>query len=189
MAAETGAGDIPRARRRSAAVAAFTLAQALGAVFFISDAVSDIMAEGSHPHLLFELVVAVALVLGVAFGFQELRRTLSVMRAQERALDVAAGALAEVIGRQFGRWGLTPAEREIGLLALKGFDVAEIAELRGAAQGTVRAQMASIYAKSGLSGRAQFAAHFVEDLLVHGVDVPAAPAPDEAAHRRAGGQR
>lgn len=55
------------------------------------------------------------------------------------------------------------------MLALKGFDIAEIAQLRGAAQGTVRAQMTSIYAKSGTSGRAQFAAFFVEDLLAGGV--------------------
>jgi len=30
---------------------------------------------------------------------------------------------------------LTPAERDVGFLALKGLDVAEIAELRGAASG------------------------------------------------------
>ena len=51
------------------------------------------------------------------------------------------------------------------MLALKGLDVAEISDLRGAAAGTVRAQLARIYAKAGVSGRAQFAAFFVEDLL------------------------
>ena len=72
---------------------------------------------------------------------------------------------AEVIGKQFTAWGLTPAERDVALFALKGLDIADIAELRGAAQGTVRAQLTRIYAKAGVSGRAQFAAWFVEDLL------------------------
>ena len=31
--------------------------------------------------------------------------------------------------------------------------------------GTVRAQLSSVYAKAGVSGRAQFAALFVEDIL------------------------
>ena len=41
--------------------------------------------------------------------------------------------------------------------------------LRGAAQGTVRAQLTRIYAKAGVSGRAQFGAWFVEDLLDEGL--------------------
>jgi hypothetical protein len=48
--------------------------------------------------------------------------------------------------------------------------------MRGAAQGTVRAQLTKIYAKAGVSGRAQFAAYFVEDLL--GASLP--PARPEA---------
>jgi DNA-binding CsgD family transcriptional regulator len=81
-----------------------------------------------------------------------------------------------VIDRQFTAWALTPAERDVAFLALKGLDVAEIAGLRGAAQGTVRAQLTKIYAKAGVSGRAQFAAYFVEDLL--GESLP--PARQEA---------
>jgi DNA-binding CsgD family transcriptional regulator len=78
--------------------------------------------------------------------------------------------LADVIAAQFTDWGLTPAERDVGFLALKGLDVAEIAELRGRAAGTVRAQLTRIYSKAGVSGRAQFAAYFVEDLLGEGLE-------------------
>ena len=73
-----------------------------------------------------------------------------------------------MIETQFDDWRLTPAERDVGMLALKGLDVAEIASLRSAAQGTVRAQLTRIYAKAGVSGRAQFASWFVEDLLHEG---------------------
>jgi DNA-binding CsgD family transcriptional regulator len=125
-------------------------------------------------HLVFEMLVALALALGVAFGVMVLRQTLEDMRAQDVALATARGALADVIAAQFTDWGLTPAERDVGFLALKGLDVAEIAEMRGAAAGTVRAQLTRIYAKAGVSGRAQFAAWFVEDLLGEGLDIDAA---------------
>ncbi len=146
-------------------LAAFLLMQSTAAVFFVGDALSDFLIDPTQPHTVFEGLVAVALLAGVVFGAWALRQTLEQMRAQARALAVARGALAEGIEAQFKAWGLTPAERDVALFALKGMDVAEIAQMRGAAQGTVRAQLAHVYAKAGVSGRAQFAAWFVEDLL------------------------
>lgn len=152
-------------RRHSFVLAAFLTVQAVAAFFFVGDAVSDLITDGTAPHSIFEALVAIALVLGVIFGASALRQTLERMREQERALDAARGALSEVIEAQFTVWGLTPAERDVAFLALKGLDVAELAEMRGAAQGTVRAQLSNIYAKAGVTGRAQFAAWFVEDLM------------------------
>lgn len=156
--------------RKPMALAVFLVVQTLAAVFFLGDAAADYLNGQADLHLYFESLVALALVLGMVFGAITLRRTLEEMRAQEVALDSARGALAEVISAQFTAWGLTPAERDIGFLALKGLDVAEIAALRDRAHGTVRAQLTRIYAKAGVSGRAQFAAFFVEDLLGQGLD-------------------
>jgi len=156
-------------RRQTVALSVFLLIQTLGTVFFVGDVIGDLRADPISGHFIFEAVVTAALVLGLAFGAHALRRTVELLRAQEQALAVARGALSEVIDRQFQAWALTPAERDVGFLALKGLDVAEIAELRGAAQGTVRAQLTRIYSKAGVSGRAQFAAFFVEDLLGEGV--------------------
>ncbi len=152
-------------RRQPAALAGFLLLQTTAAVFFLGDAVSDLLTAPSAPHSIFEALVALALVSGIGIGGWQLRQTLERMRAQDRALDAARGALGAVLEQQFGAWALTPAERDVALFALKGLDVAEIAQLRGAAQGTVRAQLTRIYAKAGVTGRAQFAAWFVEDLL------------------------
>ena len=158
-------------RRQTAALSLFLLIQTTGTVFFVGDVIGDLRADPMSAHFIFEAVVTAALVLGIIFGTFALRRTIELLRAQDQALAVARGALSDVIEGQFQAWSLTPAERDVGLLALKGLDVAEIAELRGAAQGTVRAQLTRIYSKAGVSGRAQFAAFFVEDLL--GAGVPA----------------
>lgn len=157
-------------RHKPAALAAFVLVQSLAAVFFLGDVVADYWAGQVGVHLWFELLVALALALGVMFGAITLRQTLEEMRMQDIALASARGALGDVIAAQFTQWGLTPAERDVGFLALKGLDVAEIAEVRGAASGTVRAQLTRIYAKAGVTGRAQFAAWFVEDLLGEGLE-------------------
>lgn len=162
------------ARRQSLALTGFLAVQSLAAVFFLGDVIADLRSDPASVHFIFEALVTGALVLGVIFGTFALRRTLDTLREQEAALDVARGALGAVIAAQFQSWGLTPAERDVGLLALKGLDVAEIADLRGAASGTVRAQLTRIYSKAGVSGRAQFAAFFVEDLL--GEAVPPAKA-------------
>ena len=69
-------------------------------------------------------------------------------------LTLARGAFAEIIATRFGQWGLTAAESEVALFTLKGCETAEIASLRGVAEGTVRAQLTSVYTKAGVSRRA-----------------------------------
>jgi DNA-binding NarL/FixJ family response regulator len=73
--------------------------------------------------------------------------------------------LGEAIDRQFLAWKLTEAEREVGLLILKGLSLKEIAGARVTSERTIRAQARAIYAKAGLSGRAALSAFFLEDLL------------------------
>lgn len=156
-------------RRETAALAVFVVLQCLAAVFYIGDVFSDMADNADNMHVWFEGVVTLSLVAGILFGIVALRRTFALIEDQDRALEIARGALSDVVEAQFKVWGLTPAEADVGLLALKGLDVGEIAEVRGAAQGTVRAQLTRIYAKAGVSGRAQFAAHFVEDLMGEGL--------------------
>jgi DNA-binding CsgD family transcriptional regulator len=156
-------------RRQTVALSAFLVVQTMGTVFFVGDVIGDLREDPVSVHFIFEAGVTTVLVLGIFFGIWALRRTIELLRAQDAALDVARGALSHVIEAQFANWSLTPAERDVAFLALKGLDVAEIAGLRGAAQGTVRAQLTKIYAKAGVSGRAQFAAYFVEDLLGEGL--------------------
>lgn len=65
----------------------------------------------------------------------------------------------------FANWRLTKAEAEVAVLVIKGFSLAEIAELRGTSERTTRDQSASIYRKAKLKNRIELTAYFVEDLL------------------------
>jgi DNA-binding CsgD family transcriptional regulator len=73
--------------------------------------------------------------------------------------------LALAIRRQFDDWSLTPAEADIAGLILKGASLREIAALRRTSEATIRQQAQSVYRKSGLGGRRELAAYFLEALL------------------------
>jgi DNA-binding CsgD family transcriptional regulator len=100
---------------------------------------------------------------------RELSETrLEAQRWSREARDVLQG-LGAAMDRQFDKWGLTSAEREIALLQLKGLRHREIAELRKTSERTVRQQALAVYRKAGLSGRNDLAAFFLEDLLLPSV--------------------
>ena len=160
---------------RPAMLALVVLLQTSAAVFFVANVVAEHAEDGFGPQLWMQALVTLSLILGVVLGTLELRRALSHQQDQDATIAKASGEMNRVIHRQFDTWQLSKAERDVAYLALKGLDVAEIASARHAAPGTVRAQLSAIYSKAGISGRAQFAAHFVEDLLAEGLpgDPPA----------------
>jgi len=131
-------------------------------------------------HVLFELTLLAAslgllfrLGVRVARDRRALARTARDLASRQSERDAWRGraeallrGLGEEIDAQLGRWGLSPAEREIVLLLLKGYGHKEIAQLLGKSERTVRQQAAAAYRKSGLSGRAELSAFFLEDLLL-----------------------
>ena len=167
-------GRVPPVWRRTSALGLLIALQGASAAFFLGDVVEDLLQTGLDSHTGYETLATLALLLGVVFGALEMRRTLERSRRSEAALKMAAGAFAELVEERFDAWKLTPAEAEVALLTLKGFEGKEIAELRGVAAGTVRAQLARIYAKSGSAGRGQFVSLFIDDLL----DRPLAAGPE-----------
>lgn len=109
-----------------------------------------------------------------AVGLRSKNRTLrsDLAKASSDALQWKKEAeryisgLSDAIDAQLGRWNLTPAEKEVALLILKGLSHKEIARIRNTAERTVRQQSLAVYEKSGLGGRAELSAFFLEDLLV-----------------------
>ncbi|HEY8483851.1 MAG TPA: LuxR C-terminal-related transcriptional regulator [Longimicrobiales bacterium] len=100
----------------------------------------------------------------------ELRRRLAAVRAENEAWRETARhalkGLAEAIAAQFDAWQLTPAEREVALLLLKGYSHKQVAKVTGRSERTARQHAAAVYEKAGLRNRAELAAYFLGDLLL-----------------------
>ncbi len=131
-------------------------------------------------HYVFEgslLVFSLATIVWLWAGWMRTRRSLAGARAESVAhrderdawrarADKLLRGLGEEIDTQLRRWNLTPAERETALLLLKGYGHKEIAALWHRSERTVRQHAVAVYRKSGLSGRAELSAFFLEDLLL-----------------------
>ncbi len=139
--------------------------QALAATFFLVDLAGDVSSEGGGTHLLIEGLAAIALLIAVVLGAIQVRDLIAAARRDETAVAAASGALGDLIRLRFKEWRLTPAEADVALFALKGCDVGEIAGLRGSASGTVRAQLARIYAKAGVESQSGLIALFLDELV------------------------
>ncbi len=117
-------------------------------------------------------IPSIILLLGIIKGFQRreglLRQDLHKLSMEKDSWRLRAqgylNALGEAIDVQFEQWGFSSAEKEIGLLILKGLSHKEIANLRGTVEKTVRQQAGSLYAKAGLEGKSQLSAFFLDDL-------------------------
>jgi DNA-binding NarL/FixJ family response regulator len=84
---------------------------------------------------------------------------------RSRADRFLRGLGAEIDG-QLTQWSLTPSEKEIALLLLKGLGHKQVAALTERSERTVRQHAVAVYRKSGCAGRAELAAYFLEDLLL-----------------------
>lgn len=90
-------------------------------------------------------------------------------RWKREAGGLLAG-LGVAIDAQFDRWEFSPAERDIGLLLLKGLSHKEIARVRSVGEATVRQQAQRLYRKAKIGNRNDLAAFFLEDLLLPSVE-------------------
>ena len=133
----------------------------------------DLLGDALQMALVVATAVACALLaMRVQSQHEEragLLRDVALARAEGEAWRREAQTHLEGLGiaieRQFEAWGLTPAEREIGLLMLKGFSHKEIGAFRATTEATARQQAKSIYQKAGVESRTAFCAFFLEDLL------------------------
>jgi DNA-binding CsgD family transcriptional regulator len=94
----------------------------------------------------------------------------------------------DILNERFDDWGLTPAERDVALFAIKGLSIADIAQMRSTSEGTVKAQTNAIYRKAGVTGRSQLLSLFIDDLMDGALTEAAAtpPSPPARADARQG---
>jgi DNA-binding CsgD family transcriptional regulator len=143
--------------------------QAICTVFFVVDMVGDIEVLGwsslTDLHLLPEIGATIGLVSGIVVMTVYLLRLLRRQAHLERSLGIAQGALSDLMEQYFVTWGLTPSEADVATFTIKGYSIAEIAELRGSAEATVKTHLNAIYRKAGVAGRGQLVSLLIEDLM------------------------
>lgn len=149
---------------------AFVTVQVLCASVFVSDLATTVLGTRTTPlswqtREALELAASLGLVLGAVFGVRAIFDMRRRSKQAENTIRSLSGALTEVLEEHFSQWDLTPAEREVAWLTIKGFTIAEIAELRGTRDGTIKAQSTAIYRKAGVKSRAQLLALVVEDII------------------------
>ncbi|WP_238321287.1 helix-turn-helix transcriptional regulator [Thioclava atlantica] len=151
---------------REGALAALILFQAICASFFLVDVLEDIRDTGHFSVLLnVELFANLGLMGAIVVEARVLWAMLRRQAMSDRALSAAQGAMAELMESQFRSWGLTTSEADVASFTIKGFSIAETAELRGSSEATVKSHLNAVYRKAGVSGRAQLVSVFVEELF------------------------
>jgi DNA-binding CsgD family transcriptional regulator len=120
-----------------------------------ADLMMDKPATWISFHVIFEtLMIAGALVMATTLW-------LGWWRSAHSAV-----ALRASLETQLTAWRLTPTEREVALMLLKGYGHKEIAALTGRSERTVRQHAGVVYEKAGIAGRAELAAYFLHDLML-----------------------
>jgi len=154
------------------------------------DLVMDQPARWLSLHVVFEtLMIAGALLMATTLWLGWWRSAHTALDLQSRLeartaeLDHwressrhALEGFGSAIDAQFRHWGLTATEREVALLLLKGYGHKQIAARTDRSERTVRQHASVVYEKSGLGGRAELSAYFLQDLML--------PADERETHLR-----
>jgi len=150
------------------------------AVLTSIDIYNDYFEGVAGWHISVEAMVALVALVGTFYLIRgRFRLKHSLTREQQFSYELKLEAhkwkevsrkyvegLSAEIDKQLERWGLTEAEKEVSFLLLKGLSNKEIAEVRSTSVQTIRSQTNAIYTKSGLNGRSELSAFFLEDLLL-----------------------
>jgi DNA-binding CsgD family transcriptional regulator len=151
---------------------AVSAVQALCAAVFLGDMTADLRGmeaadagHGEGPHAYIEGLAALALAAAIVIETRILMWLLRRKAHLEESLSSAQAAIQEVIDTEFATWKLTPAELDVATFLVKGLSTAEIAAMRGSAEGTVKAQLNAIYRKSGTANRAELMSLLIDTMM------------------------
>lgn len=149
-------------------------------VLWVIDAIDDLSHGSSWKHLALEaivLIMAAFWIVSVAVRYfasrtenirikTDLAQVRKDLENYQKETQHLIKGLSLKISEQLDKWNMTNAEKDVALLLLKGFSNKEIADIRATSEKTVTQQISSIYMKSNLKSRSEFAAFFLEELLL-----------------------
>jgi DNA-binding CsgD family transcriptional regulator len=145
------------------------ITQIVCAILFLIDLLSETLfvKEGRADayHIMLEAVLIIFLAVSIAFEWQVGKKLLRRTVVLQDNLDNTSKAVFQMVEAHFDTWGLTPAERDVAGFVVKGMTTAEIAELRGSSEATVKAHLNAVYRKSGCSNRAGMLSNVIDSLV------------------------
>jgi len=114
--------------------------------------------SGMILHLLFETLATLALFVGFGLTWRQITRLRRSAIGDAAKLHSLRGEFDTLLHQRFAGWGLSKAETDIALLSLRGLKTTEIARMRHTRDGTIRAQLSTIFRKSGRPSRPELLA-------------------------------
>ncbi len=152
--------------RLPAIIIALIAVQIVCAGVFLADVLGDASEQTAMSWALVpEALACIALFLGIGFEAVFLSELLRRKASLERSVKLASSELQSVIERHFDEWKLTASERDVAALMVKGLSIAEIAKVRGSAEGTVKAHLNAIYRKADARNRAEVLSNIMDALI------------------------
>lgn len=157
----------------------FLLALVSLLVLFMVDMIWDTHEKISSRHFITDILIILSIAYLSRRIWQRFHHDLSSHSLTQRKLDKSnqmlqqqsvlhsrlKDGLAARIQEMFDRWKLSPTEKEIALLIVKGFSLDEIAKMRHKSERTIRDQAAAIYRKANVKNRIELSSYFIEDLM------------------------
>ena len=140
------------------------------------DLYSDVVSQASASHIALDFFFGLGASTGLFLTWLHMGKTRdnhvhTIATAKDDAAhwkleaEAIQKGIADEIERQINDWALTPSEKEVAFLLLKGLSLKEISTVRNTAERTVRHHTLAIYAKAGVTGRAELSAFFLEEFL------------------------
>lgn len=175
-------------KRMSGGLLILMTVQLACAAFFAADALVDFGISRDNDdgpwHLVIETVAALGLVGAVIFEARLLRQMLQRQAHLEESLDSARAAVHDVMLAHFEGWGLTPSETDIATFLVKGLSIADIAVVRGSAEGTVKSHLNAIYRKSDTRNRGELLSVLIDSMMARDSEIPGERAGDGQSARQ-----
>lgn len=180
---------LPGPRRPSARLVQIgAVAVAISTLFFAWDLVEDIygasQSNAALPlhetvHMALELLSVAGMVTAVFVLNGYLRFLGEQKAAQDTTIALLRGRFHSATETLFSQWTLTPAERDVAMLILKGQSVQQIAALRNTAPGTIKAQSSAIFRKTGVTSKTELVCLVMDEFLDVAQSAPPAASPKQ----------
>ncbi len=115
-------------------------------------------------HLGLELFASAGLILVFLRMLRKENWLKRTSKKKDWVIQSMKGDFDSFIQKRFDDWKLSKAERDVALLAARGLNIGDIASARHSSDGTVKAQLGSIYRKAGVKNRTQFISELIDEL-------------------------